>query len=73
MENLPVPKRPRDNLLVLISVLTVVIILAVVGQPTSSDMTVITAAVVGLLTSWTRFGQLGDYRRGDGTATPMSP
>lgn len=51
MENLPVPKRPRDNLFVFISALTVVIILAVAGQPTSNDMTVITAAVVGLLTS----------------------
>jgi hypothetical protein len=32
MENLPVPKRPRDNLFVFISVLTVVIILAEMGR-----------------------------------------
>ena len=53
VKNLPVPKRPRDNLIVFILILTVATILAMVRRLTSKDVTVMTAAVVGLLAAWT--------------------
>ena len=59
MNKIPVPVPPRDrtDLIAFILVLAVAVSLAMTGRLTSSDVTMMTAAVAGLLAAWIRLRQ----------------